>query len=327
MPRPSDPFPDLADLTARLAAIVDGRDPMPGAWTILDREPSPYASTFPSEILTCRTSDGATLRLFCKHDVGRNHHAHGHRGGLAYEAQVYRNVLAPLGMPVPRCYGGSFDGAGEGGLLVLEYLEESLQVDRSSDPMAMAKAARWLGAFHAAGQGRLPGLRDGVGSFLRVYDRAYYGGWARRTSQFTRAWQGRFPWLSDLCERAEAALAPLRESPPTIIHGEFYPLNILYHRGTVYPVDWESAAVAAGEIDLATLTEEWPPEVARACEAEYRQTRWPDGPPADLERRLTAARLYLHLRWLGDRPEWTNHESTGDSLVQLRDVAERLGIF
>jgi hypothetical protein len=327
MPRPSDPYPDVAALTARLAAVLDGRGTGRGAVTVLDREPSPYTSTFPSEVVTCRTAGGATLGLFCKHAAGRHHNAHGHRGGLAYEAQVYRSVLAPLGVPVPRCYGAYLDGSGDGGLLVLEHLDESLWVNKSKDPTAMAQAARWLGTFHARASGYLSPGQAGGGSFLNVYDRAYYRGWALRTSQFAAAWRDRFPWLSDLAERAEAALGPLLESPPTIIHGEFYPLNILYHRGAVYPVDWESAAVAAGEIDLAALTDEWPPEVARTCEAEYRRTRWPNGSPTDLERRLTAARLYLLLRWLGDRPEWTNHERTGGALVQVLDLAERLEIL
>jgi aminoglycoside phosphotransferase (APT) family kinase protein len=295
--------------------------------TVLQREPSAYTSTFPSEVVTCRTAGGATLRLFCKHAAGRNHHAHGHRGGVAYEAQVYGRVLSVLGAPVPRCYGVDFGGSDEGGLLVLEYLDESLPVHKSSDHRAMARAARWLGRFHAAGQGYLGPSPDGVGAFLNVYDRAYYRGWVRRSAQFAGVWHDRFPWLPNLWERAEQPLTVLLEAPPTIIHGEFYPLNILYHQGAIYPVDWESAAVAAGEVDLATLTEEWPPEVARDCEAEYRRTRWPAGSPADFELRLTAARFYLFLRWMGDRLEWTSHESTGDWLVRLRDVAERLGIL
>jgi hypothetical protein len=47
---------------------------------------------------------------------------------------------------------------------------------------------------------------------LNVYDRAYYRGWALRTWQFAGAWHDRFPWLSDLWERAQAALALLPES-------------------------------------------------------------------------------------------------------------------
>jgi hypothetical protein len=327
MPRPSELYPDLATLTARLAAVLDARSPRRGAWTVLQREPSPYTSTFPSEVVTCRRADGATLRLFCKHAAGHNHNTHGHRGGVAYEAQVYGSVLSSLGAPVPRCYGAYPDGSGTGDLLVLEYLEESLWVHKSRDPTAMARAARWLGTFHASGQRYLGPSRNGAGAFLNVYDRAYYHGWARRSAQFAGVWHDRFPWLPDLWDRAEEPLAVLLEAPPTIIHGEFYPENILDHQGAVYPVDWESAAVAAGEVDLATLTEGWPPEVARACEVEYRRTRWPAGPPADFERRLTAARFYLFLRWMGDRPEWTSHESTGDWLVRLRDVAERLGIL
>src|SRR5438552_1397274 len=97
MSRPSDPFPGLADLTARLAAVLDGQGAARGALTVIEREQSPYASTFPTEVVTCRTAAGATLRLFCKYAAGRNHHhAHGHRGGVAYEARVYRNVLTPL---------------------------------------------------------------------------------------------------------------------------------------------------------------------------------------------------------------------------------------
>jgi hypothetical protein len=57
----------------------------------------------------------------------------------------------------------------------------------------------------------------------------------------------------------------------------------------IYPVDWESAAVAAGEIDLAALTEGWPPGFVEQCELEYQRARWPEGPPTGFERRLAAA--------------------------------------
>ena len=48
-----------------------------------------------------------------------------------------------------------------------------------------------------------------------------------------------------------------------MIHGEYYPHNILFQSGVVRPVDWETAALAPGEIDLATLCEGWPPEEIR----------------------------------------------------------------
>jgi thiamine kinase-like enzyme len=104
-------------------------------------------------------------------------------------------------------------------------------------------------------------------------------------------------------------------------------MNILYRRGTVYPVDWESAAIGAGEIDLATLTEGWPEKVVEQCEMRYQQVRWPEGPHADFRQTLNAARLYLPFRWLGDRPEWTDHESAQRSIQRLRSLGEQLGII
>jgi len=112
----------------------------------------------------------------------------------------------------------------------------------------------------------------------------------------------------------------------TIIHGEYYPKNVLYRDGIIYPVDWESAAIAAGEIDLACLTDRWPADTVRECERAYQQSRWPDGAPAAFAQRLAAARLYIHLRWLGDRPEWTTRQQYW-RFDHLRSVGEQLGLI
>ena len=117
----------------------------------------------------------------------------------------------------------------------------------------------------------------------------------------------------------------LKSAPPVLIHGEYYSSNILYRNEIVYPVDWESAAMAAGEIDLAALTERWPPEIVRQCELEYQRARWPEGSPADFERTLAVAKLYLHFRWLGDRPESTVAEYQLWRFEDLHSVSERLG--
>lgn len=50
------------------------------------------------------------------------------------------------------------------------------------------------------------------------------------------------------------------ESPRVIIHGEYYPVNVLFSDEIVLPVDWESTAVAMGEKDSASLSEAWPIE-------------------------------------------------------------------
>src|SRR5205807_8984724 len=134
----------------------------------------------------------------------------------------------------------------------------------------------------------------------------YYVGWAGRTSKFAGRLHRSFPWLAKLCDDFGDVIAPLLEAPLTIIHGEYQPHNVLCREGEIYPVDWQSAAIASGEIDLVGLLDGWWPEdVVRHCEFEYRKARWPLGAPADFEQRLGAARLYWPLRWLGDLPEQT----------------------
>jgi aminoglycoside phosphotransferase (APT) family kinase protein len=178
---------------------------------------------------------------------------------------------------------------------------------------AMMRAARWIGEFHAANQARAPRLR-----FLTTYDAAYYRGWLPRASRLARHLGLRLPWLPALSKRLEREIATLADLPRTVIHGEYYPHNVLYQAGVVRPVDWETAAVGPGEIDLATLTEGWGQEVSRSLELEYERTRWPMGPPSGFLRNLDLARTYMQLRWLGDDdPKWTANMSRWADLHAL----------
>jgi len=80
---------------------------------------------------------------------------------------------------------------------------------------------------------------------------------------------------------------------------------------------------------LAALTEgkHWPVEIVRQCVREYLRSRWPDGAPAGFARTLDAARIYLHFRWLGERPDWTVREKSFWRYDHLRAAAERLGLL
>jgi aminoglycoside phosphotransferase (APT) family kinase protein len=87
-----------------------------------------------------------------------------------------------------------------------------------------------------------------------------------------------------------------------VVHGEFSPANVLLRDGEVYPVDWESAAMAPGELDLAFFTLGWPRRLRRRVEAAYARRRWPGGAPASFEETLRAARIHACFRVLGDSP-------------------------
>jgi hypothetical protein len=287
-------LPDEDALVTGLTSALAGANSKPVA--IVTRSPNPHASAFPSEVVTCQLESGERLQLFCKYDNGRDHCAHGHRGGVAYEAEIYRRLLAPAGFAVPRFYGTAAGPAGEVWLF-LGNLERCVRLRDSHDPADWERAAGWSGRCHAEDKASSSGA-----TFVNTYDAHYYASWARRTAEYAGALHADFPWLADLCRRAEAALSALAEFPPTLIHGEYYPKNLLVCDGTIYPVDWESAAFAAGEIDLATLTDGCDPDLMRRCERAYVRARFPLGATPEFHRALELARLYVHLRWLGDQP-------------------------
>jgi hypothetical protein len=315
-------FPNLPKLTAGLKSALSANGRVTG---VLDREPALTASTFPSEIVTCRLNHGAQLRLYCKYAVGYNHDSHDHRRGLAYEATVYSKFLQPLQATAPKFYGVHTDPRTGETWLFLEYLDKSVPVNQMPDltPL-MAQAARWIGGFHAANEAR---LASAPMPFLVAYDADYYLGWARRTSRFAGRLHRRYPWLETVCRRFEELVDLLLSQPATVIHGEYESDNLLFRDGMIYPIDWEAAAIAVGEIDLARLTWGWPTEIVKKCEIEYRLARWPEGPPADFERTLAIARLYLPLRFLGDRPEWTIDESSSELFEELHSAGRQLGFI
>jgi hypothetical protein len=317
-------LPELGALTNGLARALG--DNVPGcAVAVLAREPVRYPGWTPVEVITCRFGDGSTRRLLCKYGRPARAVAYGHRGGVPYEAAVYQHILGGLELSSAAFY-GTYQDAGTGATwLFLEYLEGSFRLHDTEGAAALGLAAAWIGRFHAAAQQRLGPA--GWRALLLNYDEAYYRGWLTRTAAFAEPLQGRFPWLARLRERCEGFMAPLLTAPATAIHGEYYPKNVLVRDGSVYPIDWESAAIGAGEIDVASLTEHWPPDIARKCQIEYGLARWPEGTPDDFERTLAAARLYLHFRWLGDQPERTNRSKNDWRFEEMLHLAERLGLI
>ena len=226
-------------------------------------------------------------------------------------------------MDTPRLWGVHDERAEGRTWLVIEYLDDAERV--AWHPPAMGPAATWIGRFHATMEGRVQAPELG---FLSRYDGDYFAGWAARADLLvSTVWKRRFPWWPRLCEGFGACARLLLEAPATVIHGEYYPKNLLCVEDLIRPVDWESAAVGPGEIDLASLVEAWPQELARECVENYRGARWPGGAPARFERVLDAARVYLGLRWLGDEPARTEAESSVKRFEELGRAARRLGVI
>src|SRR6266511_3800479 len=121
-------LPDLQTLAARLTAALGGGVSLDQPVVILDRSLPRMMSTFPNEIVTLRWRDDRARRVFIKYEGGRTHNAFGHRGGVAYEAEVYRQVLRFWPESPPRFLGAHTHRATGDTWLFLEYLNRSGRV-------------------------------------------------------------------------------------------------------------------------------------------------------------------------------------------------------
>jgi hypothetical protein len=287
--------------------------------TILHREPAVHISTSFNEIVTCRFTDGSVRRLLLKRGVSHSDRSHGHHGGVPYEAIVYRSALEPLRTSAPRCHDAEVDPATGETVLLIDFIENARWLSKASRS-SLFDAARWIGTFHRLNESR-------VGAFdvaITRYDAPYYLGWMRRTLDFWADQQG--VWLAALAGRWPDFVRELLAAPQTLVHGEYYPKNILVHDNVIVPVDWETAAVGPGEIDLVALSERWAPTIQEDCGIAYRRARWPDGAPATSSRIQILAEIYLQLRWLGQRRDLLSSKEASDRLGRLRRLSVQTGV-
>lgn len=295
-------LPETCYVKTHLADVLQDVHPDRVSLVSVERKRNIFSSSFPSEIVVCHFEDGFELTLYLKHGIPDKHTGHGYWNGTAYEAMVYQDLLQKLPIRTPRYFGQFTYNKKTHPCLVMEYIEDHRRLDKSPEDN-MLRCARILGKYHGAAESY---LTQHPSTYLKTYDIDYYRGWARRTCQYAGELHKDYPWLKDLCKRFENNAVILHEGPFSIIHGEFYPSNILLDSQHLYVVDWQSTVIARGEIDLASLTEGWNnTEIVRQCEQEYLQARWGNRPPANFRKVLGIARVYWPLRWLGDKPKWT----------------------
>ncbi len=245
------------------------------------------------------------------------------------ELEVYRRLLplAPAGPP--RLLAGDADGA-DGPWLMLERIAGD-QLRHVGAQSAWETAARWAGAFHSE---FATTQRIGVAQALGLPR------WTKKRLQLTFVTAAReIPRRASTPVAAAAIRAIKRTHPravqrlaaqaPTLIHGQMYPSNVLVPRvggaGRAAVLDWETAAIGPGVMDLAALTEgSWTPEQRSALVSAYLRGRDGTVDPAVARRTaidLACARLHLCLEMLAMPLEF---EPPADHTADWLDIAVRL---
>jgi Phosphotransferase enzyme family len=264
----------------------------------LDRRPWPYHSSLPMEAL-----DLPGQRLLLK-DLSSSRELL--RPPLAPEPQcevaVYRDVLAPLCLDgVPRMAAADEASAR---WLVLEVIDGT-PLWQVGDLAVWQEAASWLARLHA-----LPAPDDVA---LLRYDAA--------------ALRQRLE-LAPAAKRFAANVADrLAALPVRLIHGDFYPANILVETGPrIRVVDWETCGTGPAVLDLAALISgRWSEQERERILDAYLAA----SPP--LLRLgvddLLYARLLLAAQWIGWHERWRPPpEQRHDWHGELVELSERLGL-
>ncbi len=315
-------FPETGILLNVLSGIFRAPGMVPGNLSSVSRTPSPHGGTLQAEIVDCLFDSGITFKVLCKYTGDNEYHGPSHKHGVAYESSIYDKVLRNVGLRTARFFGYAHIAECSCSILVLEYLED-YQPMPGDDEQAFGMAAAAIGTFHRQ-------MESSVPDFVFQYTREYYLSWLDMNRKLFEGLKNPHPWIIDLGEYFREHIDLLAEAPQTMVHGEYYTKNIIMKDSDICPVDWESGAAAAGEIDLASLVDARDEACVRAAIRHYRESRWPGGVSDDalFEKRLVMAKTYFYLRWMADDKvgmidRWSKAHWVR---VNLRGIAREAGI-
>jgi aminoglycoside phosphotransferase (APT) family kinase protein len=306
-----------------------------------ERRPFAYRSSFPLEELRVVLDDGTTVSMLFK-DLGPqgvSDEAVRAKPSFLYdplrEILVYRALLGDAGLGTAVCYGAVTDAAAGWYWLFLEKVA-GVELYQVGDLAVWQRAAGWLADLHQHFAVQVHHLPADVRRHLVCYDGALYRRWLERAVTFvSRATQGAGDgsFLAPLAARYDRVLERLVSLPTTLLHGEFYPANILVQGERICAVDWEMAAVGPGLVDLAAFTAgQWTEEERLSLASAYHEAlRKTAASPQSLDRLLEDldyCRLHLAVQWLGWSSDWTPPpHQVHDWLAEARLLSGKLGLL
>jgi aminoglycoside phosphotransferase (APT) family kinase protein len=203
-------------------------------------------------------------------------------------------------------------------------------------PSTWESVARWLARFHRA-FAEVGFDLTGRNPYLIRYDGDLFGTWPPRALEVAAvrgvgAEQRRS--LERIAAGYDEVVAVLCAIPPTFVHGELYPSNVLVDEGPpsvrVWPVDWEMAGVGPAYLDVVALTTGWDGAAQARLAAAYVDELGPAPwryKGDELARLLDCCRLHYAWQWLGWSADWSPPpEHARDWVGEVLEVGQRLGL-
>lgn len=306
----------------------------------LERRLSEFRSSFALEELQVELAGGRHLSVMFKNLSSRAllEEARRTRPAFLYdplrELLVYQRILGGCAMGTADCHAAVADPDQERYWLFLEKVP-GIELYQIGDFAIWEQVAGWLARFHLLASELLPVARE---ARLFAWNRERYRACLERASWCVgqrasaepadREAMGRIADVYDLVIDHLAAL------PPAVIHGEFYASNVLVQERAdglrICPIDWETAGVGPGLIDLAALVAgQWTDQQREALMLAYWCGLEPQNAPsvpAAFRTALLCCRLHLAVQLLGRSPEWEPPaEHKRDWLSEAATLADQLG--
>ena len=312
---------DRSDLRSDVLRMMRPHLPPHVRIVTIARRPCEAASSYALEELDIELSDGGRLELMLK-DLGRDSMlAKSRRVRPAFlhdprrEIETYRALVGFKHLGPPVFYGAIVNPRAARYRLLIERVH-GLELRFVGDFKVWLATAAWLGAFHRRFAAAAPALRSNARARLISYDRGLLSVWLERARRHARAASGsgargasRLRAIERLAKTHERCVDELAALPPVLMHGEFFPSNIIVRSRRVCPVDWETAAVGPGLVDVAALaaggwTEDEKLRLLRRYQAALTGRR--SNLSSDVRLAFDASRFHLAMRMLGwpDRRGW-----------------------
>jgi hypothetical protein len=295
----------LAVTVAEMLSTAGGR---PLQVREIRRQPSPFATLFPAEVLSVALGDGTELRLFLKH-LGSEQPEQPDKQRRDREIRVYETLLRDEGLPVPKYYGSRWNATTSRHELYLEYIDAwPLKYHHLEH---WVTAAKRLADFHAHFAVRIDILN--ACDFLLRLNEEYFTAWAQRAI-VALAGQS-----SELAERLSEILSSysvvsevLAGQPPTLVHNDLAPKNVIadptHTPARICLIDWEMAGIGCGLLDLVHLKYGLNPDQEQEMLAAYgsnlRITHLLPQDDQQFAQLLAACELHKTLYRIAHSPAW-----------------------
>jgi aminoglycoside phosphotransferase (APT) family kinase protein len=241
--------------------------------------------------LEIATGDGGHRRaVYRRH---RTSDVKQHEESVAAKEHRLLAALRALGLPVPEPYLRADAGDGGSPYLLMEWVEGSTDVPAADLSSALDQMVTFLVALHAIVPSSLalpplPVLEDPIASLPPLLPATPAGDRVRA--------------------ELEAGTITVEPRPPVLVHGDYWPGNVIWRDGRLVAViDWEDACLGDPLSDLATarvelLCQHGPAATEAFTTAYLAQTAEASGPPPASS--LRAWDLYVSAAALASMASW-----------------------